>query len=46
MSFERRFTGEEDQYQEAPYCKHGPEYCGKCKPEQCLYLMPESFKEA
>ena len=41
MSFEERFNSAE--IIEAPTCFYGPPWCGKCGPEQCLYLMEHAF---
>ena len=41
MSFKERFDSSEPI--EHPDCIYGPPWCGKCEPEQCLYLMEHAF---
>jgi len=41
MSFKERFDSSEPiEYLD---CIYGPPWCGKCPPEQCLYLMKYAF---
>jgi len=41
MSFKERFNSAEPIG--SPICFNGPPWCGKCKPEHCLYLMEYAF---
>ena len=41
MSFKERFNSSEPP--DTPDCIYGPPWCGKCKPNQCLYLMEYAF---
>ena len=41
MSFKERFDSSEPIT--TPNCFYGPQWCGKCNPEHCLFLMEYAF---
>jgi len=43
VSFQRRFTGSDKDKLFDIGGNEAEEYCGKCKPSQCIYRMFEAF---
>lgn len=43
VSFQRRFEGSDEDRLFEIGCNEAEEYCGKCKPTQCIYRMFEAF---